>query len=162
MQPSPRSSPTTDREIVVQTAVSSDSVPPADRVRHWVGRALGDMPPGEVTVRVVGETESARLNEQYRRGRGATNVLAFAYGESPGAEAERSFGDLVICAAVVEREAAKQGKPLEAHWAHIAIHGALHLLGYDHEDPEQARIMEGRERDLLEALGFGDPYAVEC
>ena len=151
-----------DGEIVVQAAVRSDTVPPAARLRHWVGQALGAGPHGEVTVRVVGETESAMLNEQYRRGRGATNVLAFAYGEPPCTDAERSFGDLVICAAVVEREASWQGKPLEAHWAHIAVHGALHLLGYDHEDPAQARVMEGRERELLEELGFGDPYAAEC
>ena len=151
-----------DGEIVVQAAVRSGNVPSATRIRHWVGEALGEASRGEVTVRVVGETESARLNERYRRGSGATNVLAFAYGESPCADAERSFGDLVICAAVVEREAARQGKSLDAHWAHIAIHGALHLLGYDHEDPEEARIMEGRERELLEALGFADPHAVEC
>ena len=150
-----------DREIVVQTAVRSDAAPAAVRIRDWVGKALGGDPPGEVTVRVVGETESARLNERYRRRRGATNVLAFAYGETSGG-GERPFGDMVICAAVVEREAAAQGKPLEAHWAHIAVHGALHLLGYDHADPEEARIMEGRERELLEALGFADPHAVEC
>ena len=109
-------------------------------------------------------------------------MLAFAYGDGAGAGAGpagvdadpaghggmldsvgegRAFGDLVICAAVVEREARNRGKPLEAHWAHIAIHGALHLLGYDHHDTEDARVMEGRERELLEALGFGDPYAVE-
>ena len=171
-----------DREIVVQKAVRGASVPSAARIRRWVGRALGEAPPGEVTVRVVDEAESAHLNERYRRGSGATDVLAFAYGDpsvtdkgadgpdadhaDPGgnpdlADEERAFGDLVICAAVVEREAARRGKPLEAHWAHIAVHGALHLLGYDHEEAEQARVMEGRERELLEAMGFGDPWADE-
>ncbi len=169
-------------EIVVQKAVRGDSVPSAARIRHWVGRALDDAPPGEVTVRVVDEAEMARLNERYRGGRGATDVLAFAYADSDfacaipaGADApptgyggnpaiaaeERAFGDLVICAAAVEREAARRGKPLQAHWAHIAVHGALHLLGYGHEEAEQARVMEGRERELLEAMGFGDPYAEE-
>ena len=116
-------------EIVVQKAVRGDSVPSAARIRHWVGRALGEAPPGEVTVRVVDEAEGARLNERYRRGRGATDVLAFAYGDPACVEAERAFGDLVICAAVVEREAARRGKSLEAHWAHIAVHGGLHTAG---------------------------------
>ena len=192
-----------DRDIVVQKAVRSASVPSAASIRRWVGRALGEAPPGEVTVRVVDEAESARLNERYRQGCGATDVLAFAYEEpanpvvgptgsaadpaasdadrassatgSAGANAysddvegsrdqvgdERAFGDLVICAAVVEREAARSGTPLEAHWAHIAVHGALHLLGYDHEEAEQARVMRGRERELLGAMGFDDPYAEE-
>jgi len=171
-----------DREIVVQKAVRSASVPSAASIRRWVGRALGEAPPGEVTVRVVEEAESAHLNERYRRDCGATDVLAFAYGDPIGADAgpdgpdanpagpggnpdiaaeERAFGDLVICATVVEREAARRGKSLEAHWAHIAVHGALHLLGYDHEEAEQARVMEGRERELLEAMGFGDPWADE-
>ncbi len=171
-----------DREIVVQKAVRSDAVPSAACIGHWVGRALVEAPAGEVTVRVVDEAEMARLNERYRGSRGATDVLAFAYADSDfartiptGADAhpssyggnpeiaaaERAFGDLVICAAVVEREAARRGKPLQAHWAHIAVHGALHLLGYDHEEAEQARVMEGRERELLETMGFGDPYAEE-
>ena len=149
----------TSPHIVVQTAVRGDSVPTAARIRHWVGQALCDAPPGEVTVRVVDEAESARLNERYRQKRGATNVLAFAYGDPACAEAERSLGDLAICAAVVEREAADRGKSLEAHWAHISVHGALHLLGYDHDDAGQARIMQEKERELLEALGFADPYA---
>ena len=116
-----------DREIVVQNAVRSASVPSAANIRRWVGRALGEAQPGEVTVRVVDEAESAHLNERYRRGCGATDVLAFAYGDPtstdtdpPGtranpagcggkpdlADEERAFGDLVICAAVVERELA--------------------------------------------------------
>ena len=150
-----------DREIVVQKAVRSDSVPSAARIRRWVGRALGDAAPGEVTVRVVNEAESARLNEHYRQGSGATDVLAFAYGDPACTDAERAFGDVVICASVVERDAARRGKSPEAHWAHICVHGALHLLGHDHDDAEQARVMEGRERELLDGLGFGDPYAGE-
>ena len=150
-----------DRKIVVQKAVRRASVPPAECIRRWVGRALGEAPRGEVTVRVVGEPESARLNERYRRGRGAADVLAFAYADSAHSEAERPLGDLVICAAAVEREAAGRGKSVEAHWAHISVHGALHLLGYGHDDDEQARAMEDKERELLAALGFADPYAVE-
>ena len=159
-----------EREIVVQTAVPGDSVPSGARIRGWVGRVLNGAPPGEVTVRVVDEAESARLNERYRKGRGPTDVLAFGYGDPARlgsgrpsgdpecSEAERPFGDLVICAAVVERDAAACGRDLEAHWAHIAVHGALHLLGYDHEEDGQARVMEARERELLASLGFDDPY----
>lgn len=150
-------------EIIVQTAVRSAKVPQATQIQTWVQHALGQQLPGELTVRVVGESEGASLNERFRRGSGATNVLAFPYRdaplESPGEPP--SLGDLVICAPVLEREAADQGKSLEAHWAHISIHGTLHLLGYDHEDAEDALIMEARERELLAALGFDDPYAVE-
>lgn len=113
-------------------------------------------------MRVVGESEGASLNERFRHGSGATNVLAFSHDDPvPGGESETPLGDLVICAPVLEREAADQGKSLEAHWAHISIHGALHLIGYDHEDPEDARAMEARERELLASLGFEDPYAGE-
>ena len=121
---------------------------------------MGANPASELTVRVVDEAEAASLNEQFRRGSGPTNVLAFSHdNEVPGAKS--SLGDLVICAPVLEREAADQGKTLEAHWAHISIHGTLHLLGYDHETEEDARVMEARERELLGALGFDDPYGVE-
>ena len=117
---------------------------------------------GELTVRVVGESEGASLNERFRHGNGATNVLAFSHDDPvPEGEGETPLGDLVICAPVLEREAADQGKSLEAHWAHMSIHGALHLIGYDHENPEDAHAMEARERELLALLGFDDPYAGE-
>ena len=120
---------------------------------------------GELTIRVVGEAESAELNERYRHKRGPTNVLAFPSEPLPAEGAEDELlplGDLVICAPVVAREAAEQGKTLEAHWAHIVIHGALHLVGYDHETDAEAGEMEGRERELLAALGIADPYAAEA
>ena len=114
---------------------------------------------GELTVRIVGAQESAVLNGKYRDKRGPTNVLAFPSDapDLPGAEL-LPLGDLVICAEIVAREAAEQGKPLEAHWAHIVIHGALHLFGYDHETDADAQRMEQRERELLAQLGFSDPY----
>ena len=122
---------------------------------------MGEGSGGELTVRIVGETEGADLNRRFRNGTGATNVLAFRYAEAGSERPGEALGpgDLVICAPVLAREAAEQGKPLEAHWAHIAIHGALHLVGYAHESDEDARVMEARERELLAALGFDDPYA---
>ena len=149
-------------EIIVQNVASCAAVPHTEQIQHWIRHALGANRAGELTVRVVGEAEGASLNAQFRHGSGATNVLAFSHDDtSPGGPAESSLGDLVICAPVLEREATAQGKTLEAHWAHISIHGALHLLGYDHENAEDARIMEARERELLGALGFDDPYGVE-
>jgi len=121
---------------------------------------LGKERSGELTVRIVGEIESAALNERFRNVMGATNVLAFPYDESPfeGSKESELIGDLVVCAPVLEREAVAQDKALSAHWAHILIHGTLHLLGYDHQNIEDTKAMEERERDLLGSLGFEDPY----
>jgi|TARA_B100000530_G_C15835589_1_gene439164 probable rRNA maturation factor len=121
---------------------------------------LGKERSGELTVRIVGEIESAALNERFRNVMGATNVLAFPYDESPfeGSKESELIGDLVVCAPVLEREAVAQDKALSAHWAHILVHGTLHLLGYDHQNIEDTKAMEERERDLLGSLGFEDPY----
>ena len=145
-------------EIHVQDVSCSASVPEPSDIRTWVQRAFGDQRGGSLTVRIVGDDEGARFNERYRRGRGATNVLAFPPGDTllPESDEAPPLGDLMICAPVLEREADEQGKALEAHWAHVSIHGALHLVGYDHETAEDARVMEARERELLRALGFDD------
>ena len=121
---------------------------------------MGKERSGELTVRIVGEIESAALNERFRNVMRATNVLAFPYDESPfeGSKESELIGDLVVCAPVLEREAVAQDKALSAHWAHILIHGTLHLLGYDHQNIEDTKAMEERERDLLGSLGFEDPY----
>jgi probable rRNA maturation factor len=102
------------------------------------------------------------LNTRYRGKKGATNVLSFP-SEPPAFEAHEllPFGDVVICAEVVEREAREQGKPLAAHWAHMVVHGTLHLQGYDHEKAKDATVMEERERALLAKLGFPDPYSIK-
>jgi probable rRNA maturation factor len=143
-------------EIDVQVASSCKSVPSPKSLRTWVRCALGNRLRGALTVRIVDEPEGAELNERYRRVPGATNVLAFPAGESvpPPTDELPLVGDLVICAPVLEREARAQGKSLEAHWAHISIHGALHLLGFDHGHDEETRVMEAREIELLESLGF--------
>ena len=150
-------------EIIVQNVASCATVPKTERIQYWIRHALGANCAGELTVRVVGEAEGASLNERFRHGSGATNVLAFSHDDTvPDGPAESLLGDLVICAPVLAREASDQGKTLEAHWAHISIHGTLHLLGYDHENAEGARAMEARERELLGALGIDDPYRVEA
>lgn len=117
-----------------------------------------------MTFRIVGEAEGRELNRQYRGKDYATNVLTFVYDEVVGAGAAEDqaavlSGDVVLCAPVVEREAQEQGKALEAHYAHLTIHGMLHLQGYDHEEPDEADQMEALESRLLTALGFQDPYA---
>lgn len=147
------------RAIAVQNAAPGARLPKAADIRRWAGAALGDAS-GEIAVRIVAAEESAALNARYRGKPGATNVLSFPAGEQPAPldAALAPLGDVVVCADVLEREASEQGKALEAHWAHIVVHGVLHLQGYDHGTAAQARVMEARERELLAALGFPDPY----
>jgi probable rRNA maturation factor len=108
-------------------------------------------------VRIVDEQESAELNEQYRHKQGPTNVLSFPFECPPGVELNL-LGDLVICAPVVQREAQQQQKQELAHWAHMVVHGTLHLLGYDHLQQDEAEAMENREIRIMEDLGYSDPY----
>jgi probable rRNA maturation factor len=144
--------------VEVQRGMDAAHVPDDHTLRRWVAVALAGRPgPVELTVRIVDEAESRALNARYRGRDRATNVLSFAYEPPPGMAG--LFGDLVICAPVVAREAAEQGKPPGAHWAHMVIHGVLHLTGHDHEDENDARIMENLERDLLARLGYPDPYS---
>ncbi len=123
--------------------------------RHQVARFLRHAleNPGEITVRIVGEEEGRSLNRDYRDKDYATNVLTFDYASEPVVQA-----DLVLCADVVEREAAERGIPVLAHYAHLLVHGALHAQGYDHETDAEAQLMEARESELLQALGFSDPW----
>ena len=137
--------------------VCSVEVPPRAAVLRWVRAAL-QKGEAQVTVRFVDTEEGRELNQRFRGKDYATNVLSFVY-DVP--EEAGLMGDLVLCAPVVEREAAEQGKPLAAHYAHLIVHGMLHLQGYDHEDEAQAAEMEALERDVLGRLGFPDPYADE-
>jgi probable rRNA maturation factor len=148
--------------VAVQNATVAAGVPSTARLRRWALAALGARARGELTVRVVGEKESAALNARYRGKKGATNVLSFR-AESPGGRSAEllPIGDVVICAQVVAREARAQGKALTAHWAHMVVHGTLHLRGYDHERAREAAAMERRERALLAGLGFPDPYSIK-
>lgn len=124
---------------------------PRHRVARWLRAALAA--PAELTVRVVGEAEALALNAGYRNGDHATNVLTFDYAQEPLVVA-----DLVLCAPVVEREAAAAGKALDAHYAHLVVHGALHAQGYGHDGDAEAALMERRETALLRSLGYPDPH----
>ncbi|MES2993143.1 MAG: rRNA maturation RNase YbeY [Pseudomonadota bacterium] len=124
---------------------------PRHKVARWIRAALEV--PGEITVRIVGADEAQALNRDYRAKDYATNVLTFDYSAEPVVVA-----DLVLCAPVLQREARELNIPLEAHYAHLLVHGTLHAQGYDHEVDDEARAMEARETELLRALGFADPY----
>ncbi len=125
---------------------------PRHRVVRWLRSALER--PAELTVRIVGIEEGQALNRDFRDKNYPTNVLTFDYQREPTVVA-----DLVLCGPVLRREAAEQGRPLEAHYAHLLVHGALHAQGWDHEDESGAAAMEARESALLRALGYADPYA---
>lgn len=137
--------------LSVQYACNEAGVPLRDAVRRWARAAL--VGGGEVTVRFVDAEEGQGLNRDYRGKDYATNVLSFPYDSEP-----LVVGDLVVCPAVVEREAAEQGKTPEAHYAHLIVHGMLHLQGWDHESEEEAAAMEEEERNILAELGYPDPY----
>jgi probable rRNA maturation factor len=147
--------------VDVQLATDDASLPTQRQLIEWARAAWrGGSDDAEVVVRAVDEAEGRRLNHEFRGSDRATNVLSFPFQPPPGVELDH-LGDLVICAPVVAREALQQGKPAQAHWAHMVVHGMLHLQGYDHETDEQAVEMEGRETQILTALGFAAPYAGE-
>lgn len=125
---------------------------PRHKVTRWIRAALAA--PGEITVRVVGAEEGRALNRDYRGKDYATNVLTFDYSHAPVVSA-----DLILCAPVVEAEAREQNITLEAHYAHLLVHGTLHAQGYDHEEEAEARAMEAEETAILAGLGVADPYA---
>jgi probable rRNA maturation factor len=136
-------------------------VPLPEQFDRWVGAALaGRRDAGEITVRIVGMAEGAALNQAYRHRTGPTNVLSFPVEGAPPTDVPL-LGDVVICAPLVNREAREQRKAPVAHWAHLTVHGSLHLLGYDHQEPVEAERMEGLETEILTGLGYPDPYAGE-
>ena len=142
-------------ELTVQTAVNSPGLPTKAELRRWLAAALERS--AAITVRFVGAAEGRALNRAYRGRDYATNVLSFDYGD--GGHGQILAGDIVLCAPVLRREARAQGKALQAHVAHLAVHGALHLQGYDHQTPRAAASMEALEKKILVQLGFPDPYA---
>jgi probable rRNA maturation factor len=150
----------TDEPIDIQFALSAAGVPDEQHLRSWVRLALGDRAQtAELSVRVVDEAEITALNSRYRGKDYPTNVLSFPYEGMPGVDSAL-LGDVVICAPVVAREAVEQGKPAEAHWAHLVVHGMLHLQGFDHRDDSEAAQMEELEAQILGILGYTNPYNV--
>jgi probable rRNA maturation factor len=141
--------------------VSGEKVPGNAKLKEWITAAIGDRrDKTEVSVRITDADEIKALNRQYRGKDYATNVLSFPADLPPELKLSH-LGDIVICAEVVEREAREQEKPSEAHWAHMVVHGTLHLLGYDHIDDADAEIMEALEIDILRELNFANPYLLE-
>jgi probable rRNA maturation factor len=139
--------------LSVQYATEQPEVPVRARLRAFAGAALER--PAQVTLRVVDEPEARRLNRDFRGKDYPTNVLTFVYAD--GAELT---GDIVLCAPVIAAEARSQGKALQAHYAHLVVHGMLHLQGYDHERDDEAAVMEARETEIVTQLGYPAPYAV--
>lgn len=145
----------------LQLASSATALPAAAQFQQWLEAAVSPFQAeAEVTIRIVDLAESQQLNSQYRAKDKPTNVLSFPFQCPPGITLPL-LGDLVICAAVVANEAAEQGKALEAHWAHMVVHGCLHLLGFDHINDDDAAEMEAEEIQILQQLGIANPYLLD-
>jgi len=143
--------------LTVQLASISPALPQRVQLRRWVKAALRC--PAQLAVRIVDEAEARSLNKQFRGKDYATNVLTFVYDAAVYAEEARALsGDIVLCAPVVEREAREQDKQVLAHYAHLTVHGVLHLQGFDHERVREAKMMEQLEVETLARLGYADPY----
>lgn len=145
-------------QLDLQLAINDDTLPSEQDFQLWVDTALGSYGKDfELTVRIVSSEESQQLNSQYRQKDKPTNVLSFPFEVPEGIELNL-LGDLVVCAEVVKEEAVEQNKSLSSHWAHMIIHGCLHLLGFDHIDEDDAQEMEALEISLMEKLAYPDPY----
>ncbi|WP_196139468.1 rRNA maturation RNase YbeY [Aliikangiella sp. G2MR2-5] len=147
--------------VEIQNPENFTDIPESAKINEWIGCALQhadySSDEAELTVRVVGEAESQQLNSQYRGKNKPTNVLSFPF-EAPFEIETCLLGDLVICQPILVAEAKEQGKAEQSHWAHLIVHGTLHLLGYDHIDDEEAEAMECLETTILQSLKFEDPY----
>lgn len=152
------------KNVIVDLQVVSENtenLPSLEDFQRWATLAVraSEVEP-EITVRIVDEEESQTLNRTYRNKDKSTNVLSFPF-ECPEEVVLPLLGDLIICRQVVEKEAKEQDKPLMAHWAHMTVHGCLHLLGYDHIEDDEAEEMESLEAEIMQSLGFIDPYLTE-
>ncbi len=140
---------------------NTDGLPTEAQFQHWLEKAiLPFQSNAEVTIRLVDDAESHELNLEYRGKDKSTNVLSFPFEAPQGIELDL-LGDLVICRQVVEKEAKEQNKPLVAHWAHMVVHGSLHLLGYDHIEDDEAEEMESLETEIMTDMDYADPYISE-
>jgi len=153
-----------DVQIADELEGFSAFLPSVEQLHHWASAALSgrtDFAEPELTIRLVAEDESQELNSEYRGKDKPTNVLSFPF-EAPPQVPIELLGDLIVCAQVVQQESIEQNKPAEAHWAHMVVHGCLHLLGYDHIKDDEADVMEDLERQIMAGLGFSDPYPDEA
>ncbi len=153
-----------DVPVAVETTVEFGAVdrarcPPDETLLNWARAALRDEP-GGASIKVVCASEMQLANKRWRDADYATNVLSFP-ADLPAELGFQHLGDILVCAEVVESESIAQGKTLDAHWAHMVVHGMLHLQGYDHENDEDCEVMEGLEIEILASLGFADPYRAE-
>jgi probable rRNA maturation factor len=144
-------------DIVVQSATTVTPVPSSQQFERWVRAVLKKDRDAELVIRLVDRAESRRLNSRYCRTNKATNVLSFP-ADIPSVVGLSLLGDLIICAPILIEEAQEQDKSVEAHWAHLTIHGVLHLLGHDHQNRDEASEMESMETGILKSLGYPDPY----
>lgn len=142
----------------IQNVSGYDSLPTNESIIQWAGLALDEQhKDAEITLRVVDTEEGLKLNKAWRNKDLATNVLSFPVGE-PIEHAPNLLGDIVVCAPIVVKEAKEQKKDVESHWAHLIIHGILHLQGYDHQSDEEAHEMESKEINIMDKLGYNNPY----
>jgi probable rRNA maturation factor len=147
------------RDLEVQRIIDSPFLPDDAELQLWLEKALIDYPrDAEVLIRIVDTQEITDLNEQYRHKTGSTNILSFPFEMPEGIQGLHLLGDLVVCAEVLERETKEQKKTLKDHWAHIVIHGILHLIGYDHKNEKDAIAMEAKEIKVLHQLMIDNPY----
>lgn len=148
-------------ELDLQIAVEASNLPTESQFQQWVEASIDRVAHGreetQLTIRITDETEIQTLNRTYRHKDKPTNVLSFPFEQPVGIDLPL-LGDIIICDTVVAREADEQNKPPEAHWAHMVVHGTLHLLGYDHIEEAEAEVMEGLEISLLTGLGYANPY----
>jgi probable rRNA maturation factor len=144
--------------LEIQNESQSSLIPEKKQFKYWLDAVLkNDNQASEIVIRIVDKDEIIQFNEQYRNKKGATNILSFPFEVPEGVESEL-LGDLLVCAPVVEEEAKQQNKKLEQHWAHLIIHGILHLLGYNHIDDVEAEEMEALEINILSTIGINNPY----
>ncbi len=152
------------KTVIIDLQIASENqenLPSLEQFTQWATQAVrAESLEPEITIRIVDEPESHNLNLTYRGKDRPTNVLSFPF-ECPDEVELPLLGDLIICRQVVEREAEEQGKPLIAHWAHMVVHGSLHLLGYDHIEDDEAEEMESLETQIMLGLGFEDPYSYD-
>ncbi len=146
--------------IDYQINVEGQQAPSYEEVQTWADEVIKTLPGDkEVSIRIVDIDEMTYYNETFRKKTGPTNVLSFPDEVQPHEPPSNYLGDIAICAEVVEKESKEQKKPIQSHWAHLIIHGLLHLLGYDHIKENEAKIMEQMEIDLMQKLGFDNPYS---